>query len=109
MRGLLRLVTLVCLVLVAIWVAQNVDFGRLRLRAGSELRGAVKQAEKARRRCPTSNVAAIGGGAEANGPRRATARRAGGADRRGGARRTRARRPPSRRSWPSTRPCRRST
>ena len=54
MRGLLRLVTLV-LVLVAIWVAQNVDFGQL-LRAGSELHGAAKQAEKA---VPDLNVAAI--------------------------------------------------
>jgi hyperosmotically inducible periplasmic protein len=56
MRSLLRLVTLLCLVLVAIWAAQNVDFGRLRLRAGSDLHGAAKQAEKS---VPDLNVAAI--------------------------------------------------
>jgi osmotically-inducible protein OsmY len=59
MRALLRLVTLVCLVLVAIWVAQNVDFGRLRLRAGGEIHGAAKQAEKAEKKLPDLDVAAI--------------------------------------------------
>jgi osmotically-inducible protein OsmY len=56
MRGLLRLAALLCLVLGAIWLAQNVDLGPLRFRAGSELRGAVKQAEKA---VPDLDVAAI--------------------------------------------------
>jgi osmotically-inducible protein OsmY len=56
MRSLLRFAALLCLVLVAIWAAQNVDFGRLRLRAGSDLRGAVKQAGKA---APDLDVAAI--------------------------------------------------
>lgn len=56
MRGLLRLAALLCLVLGAIWLAQNVDLGRLRFRAGGELRGAVKQAEKA---VPDLDVTAI--------------------------------------------------
>lgn len=56
MRGLLRLVVLLCLVLGVVWLAQNVDLGTLRLRAGGELRGAVKQAEKA---VPDVDVARI--------------------------------------------------
>jgi osmotically-inducible protein OsmY len=56
MRSLLRFAALLCLVLVAIWAAQNVDFGQLRLRGGSDLRGAVKQAGKA---APDLDVAAI--------------------------------------------------
>jgi osmotically-inducible protein OsmY len=56
MRGLLRFAALLCLVLVAIWAAQSVDFGRLRMRAGSDLRGAVKEAGKA---APDLDVAAI--------------------------------------------------
>jgi osmotically-inducible protein OsmY len=56
MRGLLRLALLLCLVLGVVWLAQNVDLGTLRLRAGSELRGAVKQAEKA---VPDVDVARI--------------------------------------------------
>ena len=59
MRGLLRFVTLLCLVLIAIWAAQNVDLGRLRLRAGSELHGAAKQAAKAEKALPDLDVAAI--------------------------------------------------
>ena len=56
MRALLRLFVLVCFGLAAIWVAQTVDFSTLRLRTGSDLRGAVRQAEKA---IPDLNVAAI--------------------------------------------------
>lgn len=56
MRALLRLFVLVCFGLAAIWVAQNVDFSTPRLRTGSDLRGAVRQAEKA---IPDLNVAAI--------------------------------------------------
>ncbi len=57
MRGLLRLAALLCLVLVAVWAAQNVDFERLRFRPGGDLRGAAKQAGKA---VPDLDVAAIG-------------------------------------------------
>jgi len=47
LRGLVRLAALVVLVLGVIWLAQNVDLGRLGGRAGGELRGAVKEAAAA--------------------------------------------------------------
>lgn len=72
MRGLLRLVALLCLVLGAVWLAQNVDLGRLRFRGGGELRGAVKQAEKA---VPDLDVTAIA--EELNQTGRVVRRRAG--------------------------------
>ena len=47
MRVLLRLAVLLALVFGAIWVAQNVDLDRHRVRAEGELRGAVKKVDKA--------------------------------------------------------------
>ena len=48
MRVLLRLAVLLALVFGAVWVAQNVDFDRHRVRAaGGELSGAVKKVDKA--------------------------------------------------------------
>jgi osmotically-inducible protein OsmY len=72
MRGLLRLVVLLVLVVAAMWVAQKVDLERLMVRAESGLSGAVKKVERA---VPDLDVKAIAQELERTG--RVVRRRAG--------------------------------